>query len=85
MRKFFAMIMNRGRKPRREILLEELAKEDVQVLALAYAHAEYLRVYGVDIEKVYDTATQNVAIMEKAYNKGFYDAMKMYSEREVQK
>ena len=33
------MILSRGRKPKREYLLEALAKEDTQIIALAYAHA----------------------------------------------
>ena len=71
-----------GRKPKRDALLEELAKEDLQVLALAYVYAKNLQLYGEDVTKAISTATQNAAILEKAYNKGYYDAMNRMSAQE---
>ena len=73
------MILSRGREPKKQALLEALAKEDVQILALAYAHAQYLNMYGVDIEKALYTATENAEAMSKAYQKGYYDAMERTS------
>ena len=84
MNKFFSMILSKGRKADREVLLEELAKEDTLILGLAYAHAYYLKMYGVDIENGMYTATQNAEALSRAYDKGYYDAMKKCSEREVQ-
>ena len=69
------MILSRGRKTKREYLLESLAEEDTQILALAYAHAQYLKMYGIDIEKALYTATENAEVMTRAYQKGYYDAM----------
>ena len=63
------------KKEKKEILLEELAKENLQVLSLAYVYAKNLQIYGEDVTKAIYTATQNVTILEKAYNKGYYDAM----------
>ena len=63
-------------------MLEALAKEDVQILALAYAHAQYLKMYGVDIEKTLYTATQNAEVITKAYQKGYYDAMERINRME---
>ena len=60
---------------KKQILLKALAEEDVQTLALAYAHAQYLKMYGVDIEKALCTATENAEAMTAAYQKGYYDAM----------
>ena len=76
------MILNKGRKRKKEALLEELAKEDTQILGLAYVHAKYLMMYGVDIEKAVYTATENVEILTKAYQKGYYDAMNRMSRME---
>ena len=76
------MILSRGRKPKKQALLEALAKEDEQILALAYAHALYLKMYGIDIEKVLYTATENAEAMSKAYQKGYYDAMERTSRME---
>ena len=69
------MILSRGRKSKREDLLEALAKEDTQIIALAYAHAQYLKMYGVDIEKALYTATENAELITRAYQRGYYDAM----------
>ena len=68
-------ILSRGRKSKRACLLEALAEEDTQILALAYAHAQYLKMYGVDIEKTLDTATANVEVVTRAYQRGYYDAI----------
>ena len=77
------MIFNRGRKPKKAYLLEELAKEDVQTLGLAYACAKILMMHGVDITKTLDTATQNAEALSKAYQKGYYDAMEKLHEKSV--
>lgn len=69
------MFLNKGRKLKKETLLEELAKEDLQVLTLAYMYAKNLHMYGEDVTKASCSAIQNVAMLEKAYQKGYYDAM----------
>ena len=76
------MILNSGKKSKKDALLEELAKEDLQVLSLAYVYAKNMLLYGEDVTKTIATATQNVAILEKAYNKGYYDAMNRISAQE---
>lgn len=79
------IILNRGRKSKRNALLEELAKEDLQVLALAYTYAKHLLMYGEDITKAISTATQNAAILDKAYRKGYYDAINSMSADKEEK
>lgn len=69
------MILSRGRQPKKQELLDALAEEDLQTLALAYSHAQYLKWYGVDIEKALETATENADALDKAYRKGYHDAM----------
>lgn len=69
------MIFSGGRKPKKAALLASLAKEDLQVLSLAYMYAKNLQIYGEDVTKVISTATQNMAILDKAYRKGYYDGM----------
>lgn len=70
------MIIFNGRTPKKEFLLEELAKEDLQVLSLAYMYAKNLQMYDEDVTKAISTATENAIILNKAYRKGYYDAMK---------
>lgn len=59
----------------KEDLLGKLAKEDLQVLALSYMYAKNLHMYGEDLTKAICSAVQNVAMMDKAYQRGYYDAM----------
>lgn len=76
-------LINKGRKSKKEVLLKELAKEDLQVLALAYVYAKNLQMYGEDVTEKWLTATQNASALEKAYNKGYYDAVEWRSLEEV--
>lgn len=69
------MFLNKGRMTKKEALLAELAKEDIQVLALAYVYAKNLHMYGEDVTKTIYSAIQNVAMLNKAYHKGYCDAM----------
>lgn len=62
-------------KTKKDILLEEFAKEDLQIIALAYVYAKNLYTYGVDVTKAICSAAENAAMLEKAYNNGYYDAM----------
>ena len=62
-------------KTEKEVMLEELAKEDLQVLALAYIYAKNLHMYGEDVTKASCSAIQNAAMLDEAYKKGYYDAM----------
>lgn len=66
---------------KREALLRELAKEDLQVLALAYTYAKNIQMYGEDVTEKCQTATQKASALEKAYNKGYYDAMEQLSRK----
>ena len=67
--------MNKGRMTKKEALLSELAKEDLQVVALAYVYAKNLHMYGEDVTETLYSAIQNVAMLNKAYQKGYCDAM----------
>ena len=67
----------------KENLLERLAKEDLQVLVLAYVYAKNLCMYGEDVTKAIQSATENAAMLSKAYQRGYWDAMnKMMAESE---
>ena len=68
------MLLNVGRKPKKEILLEELAKEDLEILMLAYVYAKNLHMYGIDVTKSICSATENAVILDIAYRKGYCDA-----------
>jgi len=70
-------------KDKKQIMLDELAKEPGVVIAMAYMYAKTFVRYGVDITKAWETTTQQKEILEEAYNKGYADAMKaVYPEEE---
>lgn len=65
-------------------ILELLAKEDVQVLSLAYLYASNCHKYGVDVTKAACTAVEMTSIVDKAYVRGCIDAeRKFHSSRDA--
>lgn len=56
-------------------LIDELSKMPPMVLATAYLHAINYTLYGEDVTEKWVTATQNASALEKAYMKGYYDAL----------
>lgn len=63
-------------------LIDELSKMPPMVIATAYLHAINYTLYGVDVTEKWLTATQNTSALEKAYQKGYYDAMKYKEDTE---
>ena len=66
-------------KKKKDALLEELGKENLRVVSLAYVYAKNLHMYGEDVTKAICTATQNASMLEKAYQRGYYEAMNSMS------
>lgn len=60
-------------------LIDELSKMPPMVIATAYLHAINYTLYGEDVTEKWLTATQNAAALEKAYRKGYYDALQSLS------
>lgn len=65
-------------------LIDELSKMPPMVIATAYLHAINYTLYGVDVTEKWTTATQNASVLEKAYRKGYYDALQKRAESEEQ-
>lgn len=65
-----------------KLLIDELSKMPPMVIATAYLHAINYVQYGEDVTEKWVTATQQSAILEKAYNKGYYDALQRQTESE---
>lgn len=63
-------------------MIEELSKMPPMVIATAYLHAINYTVYGEDVTEKWLTATQNASALEKAYSKGYYDALQRQAENE---
>lgn len=56
-------------------LLDELLKMTTMVIETAYLYAINITSYGVDVTEKWLTATQNASAMERAYRKGYYNAL----------
>lgn len=63
-------------------LIDMLSKMPSMVIATAYIHAINYTLYGVDVTEKWLTAVQQSVALEKAYNKGFHDAVQRYVESE---
>lgn len=59
-----------------EKMYEEIQQIDEKILSYAIAYAKNLMLYGSDVTKEWNTATVQSANLEKAYRKGYYDAMR---------
>ena len=79
------MILNKARKSKKEALLEELDKEDFQILILAYLYAKNRKTFGEDVTEKWETALQNADALEKAYRKGYHDALQDIKEDKDEK
>ena len=65
------------------MLIEELSKMPPMVITIAYLYAANYILYGEDVTEKWLTATQNASALEKAYGKGYYDALQRQAESEV--
>jgi hypothetical protein len=63
-------------------LIDELSRMPPMVIATAYLYAVNYTLYGEDVTKNWVTATQNASALEKAYRKGYYDALQRQSKSE---
>lgn len=63
-------------------LIDELSKMPPMVIATVYIHAINYTLYGVDVTEKWVTAIQNASALEKAYRRGYYDALQRQSESE---
>lgn len=63
-------------------LIDELSKMPPMVIATAYLHAINYTLYGEDVTEKWVTATQNASALDKAYRKGYYDALQRQVESE---
>ena len=56
-------------------LIEELLKMPPMVIVTAYLYAINYTLYGEDVTEKWLTATQQAAVLGKAYRQGYYDAL----------
>ena len=59
---------------RKQAMLDQLAEEHEQVIALAYVYAKNMQTYGVDVTKAWDSAVCQSAALNDAYIRGRKDS-----------
>ncbi len=59
---------------RKQVMLELLAEENEQVIALAFMYAKNMHLYGVDVTKAWDSAICQSAALNEAYTRGRVDS-----------
>ena len=64
-----------------EQLINELSKMPPMVIATAYLYAINYTLYGEDVTEKWVTVIQQTAALEKAYRKGYGDALQRQAER----
>ena len=66
----------------KEYLLSQLAKEDEQLLSLAYLYAVQYKKFGVDVTEKWTTATEQTKNLYDAYERVQIDALNSIKEVE---
>lgn len=59
---------------KKQAMLEQLAEENEQVIALAYMYAKNMHLYGTDVTKAWDSAVQQSIALYDAYIQGRTDS-----------
>lgn len=67
-----------------KFIVDELLKMPPMVIETAYLYAKNYVMYGENVTEKWLTAIQNTSILEKAYRKGYYDALQRQKEYEEQ-
>ena len=59
---------------KKQAMLDQLAEENEQVIALAYMYAKNMHLYGVDVTKALDSAIHESIALNDAYKRGRMDS-----------
>ena len=63
-------------------LVKYLMQKDENVIKLAIAYAENLRLYGVDVTRAWETAVEQAFALHAAEKRGYYKCMESIRRRE---
>lgn len=64
---------------RKQVLLDYLKDLPSQTLQITYLYAKNYVDYGEDVTKIWDNVAQNTSALQKAYHKGYYDALQSHA------
>ena len=65
----------------KQVVLDQLAEENEQVIGLAYMYAKNMQTFGVDVTKPWDSAVQQSAALNEAYTRGRCDSDRKWRKR----
>ena len=66
----------------KEVILNLLSTMPIETLQLAYVYAINFNLTGDDVTKTWNTATQQSAIISKAYQRGYYHGLETANKKE---
>ena len=55
----------------KQLMLDELSKESMQVISVAYAYAKNMVALGVDVTEAWTTVSDQQNALEQAYQRGY--------------
>lgn len=67
---------------KKQALIDLMKDMPLPTLQIAFVYARNYAEYGEDVTRTWLTATQNASALEKAYKKGYYDALQRQEESE---
>ena len=68
--------------PDKEVILNMLSMMPIETLQLAYTYAINFNLTGEDVTKTWNTATQQAAIISRAYQRGYYYGLETANKKE---
>jgi hypothetical protein len=76
----FKMYNRPSSDDKKQAMLDQLAKENEQVIGLAYMYAKNMHLYGTDVTKAWDSAVRQSIDLNNAYIRGRCDSDKEWRE-----
>ena len=70
----FEMYSRPSSADKKQAMLDQLAEENEQVIALAYMYAKNMHLYGTDVTKAWDSAVRQSIDLNDAYKRGRMDS-----------
>ena len=67
---------------KKQALIDLMKDMPLSTLQIAFVYAKNFTKYGEDVTRTWLTATENASAMDKAYRKGYYDALHRQAESE---
>lgn len=74
---------NEDENVKKQMLIDMLAKEPIEVSQLAYIYAKNYYKYGVNVVNDWETAIRQSAALESAYHRGWSDCLERIDDHSL--